>query len=137
MKILSTSFVVLALATLAAPAAAQELLLPGDWVVVGRQHVRDGAESDLAVLDASQTLAEIRVCAEGNDIRLRNAVAWLEGNKRQRLWLPLVIGAAKCSDPIAVQGAPARVTHVLFDYEALGLGIEGAHLVIAGLPAAR
>ena len=111
---------------------AQELKLDPGWVTVGSQHVRDGAEKDLAVLDAELPLMEIRVCARDNAVRLRNATAWMPGDGRQKLWLPLVLDADRCSDPIKVRGAPRRVTHVAFEYEALSAGWAGARLVIAG-----
>lgn len=111
---------------------AQALQLGPGWVVVGSQHVRDGAERDLAVLDAERPLMEIRVCARENAVRLRNATAWMPGDARQKLWLQLVLDAGRCSDPIKVRGAPRRVTHIAFEYEALSAGWTGARLVIAG-----
>lgn len=104
----------------------------GDWRVIGRQHVRDNAEKDLAFLHDSDNLVEVRVCAEGQRIRLRNAQMWLPGDKRQRLWLPLSLDAGVCSKGNAVQGGAKRVTHIAFEYEARGLGVEGAHLRIEG-----
>jgi hypothetical protein len=102
------------------------------WHELGRVHVRDSAEKDLAVLHDGEDVVEIRVCAEGNAIRLRNAELWMSGDKRQKLWLPLVLRAGKCSDPSKVQGGPIRVTHLALEYEAMGLGVEGAHLSIYG-----
>jgi hypothetical protein len=116
-------------------ADTKDLRLDPGWVVVGRQHVRDNAEKDLAVLDADKPLMKIRVCATENSIRLRNATAWLPRDERQKLWLPLILEAGKCSDPIDVKGAPERVTHIALEYEAMGADWGGAHLVIAGLPA--
>jgi hypothetical protein len=127
----------LLLAAAGAPAVAdeaKELRLGPGWVVVGTQHVRDGAERDLAVLDADRPLMEIRVCARDNAVRLRNATAWLPGDRRQKLWLPLVLDAGKCSAPIKVQRAPRRVTHIAFEYEAVSAGWAGARLVVAGRP---
>ncbi len=129
-----------ALLALLAPAGAahadeaKELRLSPGWVVVGSQHVRDGADKDLAILDADRPLTEIRVCARENAVRLRNATAWLPGDQRQKLWLPLVLEAGRCSAPIKVRGAPQRVTHVAFEYEAMSPGWAGARLVIAGKP---
>lgn len=111
---------------------ARELPLEPGWVQIGSQHVRDGAEKDLAVLDAERPLMEIRVCALDQAVRLRNATAWMPGGGRQKLWLPLVLDAGRCSAPIKVQRAPRRVTHVAFEYEALSAGWSGARLVIAG-----
>jgi hypothetical protein len=102
------------------------------WHELGRVHVRDNAEKDLAFLKDGDDVVEVRVCAEGNAIRLRNAELWMSGDKRQKLWLPLVLGAGKCSDPINVQGGPIRVTHLALEYEAMSLGAEGAHLSIYG-----
>jgi hypothetical protein len=116
---------------------ARELGLGGGWLVVGTQHVRDGAEKDLAVLDDDRRLMKLRICARDNAVRLRNATAWLPGDRRQKLWLPLVLPAGRCSNPIAVQGAPRRVTHVAFEYEAMSPGWAGARIVIAGRPERR
>jgi hypothetical protein len=102
------------------------------WHELGRVHVRDDAEKDLAFLKDGDDVVEVRLCAEGNAIRLRNAELWMSGDKRQKLWLPLVLGADKCSDPINVQGGPIRVTHLALEYEAMSLGAEGAHLSIYG-----
>jgi hypothetical protein len=102
------------------------------WHELGRVHVRDNAEKDLAFLKDGDDVVEVRVCAEGNAIRLRNAELWMSGDKRQKLWLPLILGAGECSDPIKVQGGPIRVTHVALEYEAMSLGAEGAHLSIYG-----
>ncbi len=126
----------LALATGAATASGiDEFRLGPQWIAVGTQHVRDGAEKDLAVLDADRPLMEIRVCARENPVRLRNATAWLPGDGRQKLWLPLVLDEGRCSDPIRVRGAPRRVTHIAFEYEAMSAGWAGAQLVVAGRPA--
>jgi hypothetical protein len=102
------------------------------WQDLGRVHVRDSAETDLAFLKDGDNLVQIRLCAEGNAIRLRNAELWMSGDKRQKLWLPLVLGANKCTDAIKVQGGPIRVTHLALEYEAMSLGTEGAHLSIYG-----
>jgi hypothetical protein len=102
------------------------------WHELGRVHVRDNAEKDLAFLKDGDDVVEVRVCAEGNAIRLRNAELWMSGDKRQKLWLPLILGAGECSDPIKVQGGPIRVTHLALEYEAMSLGAEGAHLSIYG-----
>ena len=102
------------------------------WHELGRVHVRDNAEKDLAFLKDGDDVVEVRVCAEGNAIRLRNAELWMSGDKRQKLWLPLVLGAGKCTDPINVQGGPIRVTHLALEYEAMSLGAEGAHLSVYG-----
>lgn len=102
------------------------------WRELGRVHVRDDAEKDLAFLSDGDDIVELRLCAEGNDIRLRNTELWMSGDKRQRLWLPLVLGKGKCTGPIDVQGGPIRVTHLALEYESMGLGIEGAHLEIYG-----
>lgn len=56
----------------------------------------------------------------------------MTGDKRQKLWLPLVLGAGKGSDPSKVQGGPIRVTHLALEYEAMSLGEEGAHLAVYG-----
>jgi hypothetical protein len=111
---------------------AKALRLGAGWFVVASQHVRDGAEKDLAVLDAGRPLTEIRVCALDNAVRLRNATAWFPGDGRQKLWLPLVLDAGRCSAPIKVRGAPQRVTHVAFEYEAITAGWAGARLIVAG-----
>jgi hypothetical protein len=128
----------LALALVAGAAQAAEIdefrLGPG-WITLGTQHVRDTAEKDLAFLDADQPLMEIRVCARENTVRLRNATAWMPGDARQKLWLPLVLEKGRCSKPIRVRGAPRRVTHIAFEYEAMSPGWAGAQLVIAGRPA--
>jgi hypothetical protein len=102
------------------------------WHELGRVHVRDNAEKDLAFVKDRDDVVEVRVCAEGNAIRLRNAESWMSGDKRQKLWLPLVLGAGECSDPINVQGGPIRFTHLAPEYEAMSLGAEGAHLYIYG-----
>lgn len=102
------------------------------WHELGRVHVRDNAEKDLAFLKDGDDVVEVRVCAEGNAIRLRNAELWMSGDKRQKLWLPLILGAGDCSDPIKVQGGPIRVTHLALEYEAMTLGAEGAHLSVHG-----
>jgi len=128
----------LALATIAsaqtqAPAAADtKPHVEQGWHELGRVHVRDNAEKDLAFLKDGDDVVEVRVCAERNAIRLRNAELWMSGDKRQKLWLPLVLGAGECSDPIKVQGGPIRVTHLALEYEAMSLGAEGAHLSIYG-----
>jgi len=141
MRRFSAKPVALALLTLATATSAwaddaKDFKLEPGWIVVGTQHVRDGAERDLAVLASDQPLVQIRVCASGNAVRMRNATAWMPGDQRQKLWLPLVIEAGRCSAPIEVQGAPRRVTHVAFEYEALSPGWAGARLVIAGRRAA-
>jgi hypothetical protein len=125
-----------------APAPAQEAKLVDmqawaaqGWRDLGRVHVRDNAEKDLAVLSNGDNVVRIRLCAERNAIRLRNAELWTEGNGRQKLWLPLVLGANKCTESIKVQGGPIRVTHVALEYEAMSLGTEGAHLSVYGKPA--
>ena len=102
------------------------------WHELGRVHVRDSAENDLAFLKDGDNLVQIRLCAERSAIRLRNAELWMSGDKRQKLWLPLVLGANKCTDAIKVQGGPIRVTHLALEYEAMSLGTEGAHLSIYG-----
>jgi len=102
------------------------------WHSLDRLHVRDDAEKDLSFLKAGDNVVEIRLCAEGNAIRLRNAELWMASDKRQKLWLPLVLGANKCTDTIKVQGGPMRVTHLALEYEAMSLGAEGAHLSIYG-----
>jgi hypothetical protein len=102
------------------------------WHSLDRVHVRDNAEKDLAILKDGDNVAEIRLCAERNAIRLRNAELWMAGDKRQKLWLPLVLGANKCTDSIKVQGGPIRVTHLALEYEAMSLGTEGAHLAVYG-----
>jgi hypothetical protein len=102
------------------------------WHSLDRVHVRDNAEKDLAFLKDGDNVVQIRLCAEGNAIRLRNAELWMSGDKRQKLWLPLVLGANKCTDAIKVQGGPIRVTHLALEYEAMSLGSEGAHLSIYG-----
>jgi len=102
------------------------------WHDLGRVHVRDSAEKDLAFLNDGDNVVQIRLCAERNAIRLRNAELWMAGDKRQKLWLPLVLGANKCTDSIKVQGGPIRVTHLAMEYEAMSLGTEGAHLSIYG-----
>jgi hypothetical protein len=102
------------------------------WHELGRVHVRDNAEKDLAFLNDGDDVVSVRVCAERNAVRLRNAELWMSGDKRQKLWLPLVLDAGKCSDPIKVQGGPIRVTHLALEYEAMSLGAEGAHLSIYG-----
>jgi hypothetical protein len=106
---------------------------PGQgWHELGRIHVRDNAEKDLAFLHDGDDVVEVRLCAERNSIRLRNAELWMKGDKRQKLWLPLVIGAGTCAKPDEVQGGPIRVTHLALEYEAMSLGTEGAHLSIYG-----
>lgn len=102
------------------------------WHELGRVHVRDNAEKDLAFLKDGDDVVEVRLCAEGNAIRLRNAELWMSGDKRQKLWLPLILGAGECSDSIKVQDGPIRVTHLALEYEAMTLGAEGAHLSIYG-----
>jgi hypothetical protein len=102
------------------------------WHELGRVHVRDAAEKDLAFLKNGDDVVAVRVCAERNAVRLRNAELLMSGDKRQKLWLPLVLDAGKCSDPIKVQGGPIRVTHLALEYEAMSLGAEGAHLSILG-----
>jgi hypothetical protein len=128
----------LALATVASAqthaqtAAGTKPLVGQGWHELGRVHVRDNAEKDLAFLKDGDDVVEVRVCAEGNAIRLRNAELWTSGDKRQKLWLPLILGVGECSDPIKVQGGPIRVTHLALEYEAMSLGAEGAHLSIYG-----
>ncbi|MBL8419033.1 MAG: hypothetical protein JNK92_00190 [Dechloromonas sp.] len=131
----------LSVCVLAAPVSAETTATtsavtkpqPGQgWHELGRIHVRDNAEKDLAFLHDGDDVVEIRVCAERNSIRLRNAESWMSGDKRQKLWLPLVLGAGKCLDPSKVQGGPIRVTHLALEYEAMSLGTEGAHLSIYG-----
>ena len=128
----------LALATIASAqtqaqtAAGTKPRVGQGWQELGRVHVRDNAEKDLAFLKDGDDVVEVRVCAEGNAIRLRNAELWMSGDKRQKLWLPLILGAGECSDPIKVQGGPIRVTHLALEYEAMSLGAEGAHLSIYG-----
>jgi hypothetical protein len=102
------------------------------WHDLGRLHVRDSAEKDLAFLKDGDGVVQIRLCAERNAIRLRNAELWMAGDKRQKLWLPLVLAANKCTDSIKVQGGPIRVTHLALEYEAMSLGTEGAHLSVYG-----
>jgi hypothetical protein len=68
-------------------------------------------------------------------VRLRSATAWTPRDGRQKLWLPLMLAKGRCSDPIKVRGAPRRVTHIAFEYEAMSTGWTGAALVIAGRPA--
>jgi hypothetical protein len=102
------------------------------WHSLDRVHVRDNAEKDLSFLKDGDHVVEIRLCAEGNAIRLRNAELWMAGDKRQKLWLPLVLAANKCTDSIKVQGGPIRVTHLALEYEAMSLGTEGAHLSVYG-----
>jgi hypothetical protein len=102
------------------------------WRDLGRVHVRDSAEKDLAFLSDGNDVVQIRLCAERNAVRLRNAELWMAGDKRQKLWLPLVLGANKCTDSIKVQGGPIRVTHLALEYEAMSLGTEGAHLSVYG-----
>jgi hypothetical protein len=58
------------------------------WHELGRVHVRDSAERDLAVLKDGDHLVQIRLCAERNAVRLRNAELWMAGDRRQELWLP-------------------------------------------------
>jgi hypothetical protein len=106
--------------------------LPEGWRELGRVHVRDNAEKDLAFLHDGNDVVEVRVCAERNAIRLRNAELWTSGDGRQKLWLPLVLGAGDCSNAIEVKGGPIRVTHLALEYEAMTLGAEGAHLSIHG-----
>jgi hypothetical protein len=128
----------LALATVASAqtqaqtAAGTEPNVGPGWHELGRVHVRDNAEKDLAFLKDGDDVVEVRMCADGNAIRLRNAELWMSGDKRQKLWLPLILGAGECSDPIKVQGGPIRVTHLALEYEAMSLGAEGAHLSIYG-----
>lgn len=100
---------------------------------LGRIHVRASAEKDLAFLHDGDDVVEVRVCAERHAIRLRNAELWMSGDKRQKLWLPLLLDEGKCSDPIEVKGGPIRVTHLSLEYEAFGLDAESAHLSIHGL----
>jgi hypothetical protein len=126
----------------AGPVLAQEASTGGlpmepGWAEIGRQRVNDGADSDLAFMKDDRPLTSIRVCALENDIRLRNATASLPGHKRQKLWLPLILKKGQCSDPIDVKDGPERVTHIAFEYEAMGLGLGGAELVVLGLPAER
>jgi len=102
------------------------------WHDLGRVHVRDSAEKDLAFLKDGDGVVQIRLCAERNAIRLRNAELWMAGDKRQKLWLPLVLAANKCTDSIKVQGGPIRVTHLALEYEAMSVGTEGAHLSVYG-----
>jgi hypothetical protein len=102
------------------------------WHDLGRVHVRDSAEKDLAFLKDGDGVVQIRLCAERNAIRLRNAELWMAGDKRQKLWLPLVLGANKCTDSIKVQGGPIRVTHLALEYEAMSVGTEGAQLSVYG-----
>ena len=102
------------------------------WRKLGRVHVRDNAEKDLAFLNDGDDVVEIRVCAERNAIRLRNAELWMSGDKRQKLWLPLVLGSGKCSNPSKVKGGPIRVTHLALEYKAMSLDAKGAHLSIYG-----
>lgn len=102
------------------------------WHDLGRVHVRDNAEKDLAFLKDGDSVVQIRLCAERNAIRLRNAELWMSGDKRQKLWLPLVLDANKCTDSISVEDGPIRVTHLALEYEAMSLGTEGAHLAIYG-----
>lgn len=102
------------------------------WHEIGRQHVLDNAEKDLAFMHNSDALVEVKVCAQGAPIRLRNAEMWMPSDQRQRLWLPLVLGEGRCSSPSKVKNGPQRVTHIAFEYEAMTLGVQGAHLVIMG-----
>lgn len=102
------------------------------WHELDRVHVRDNAEKDLAFLKDGNDTVQVRLCAERSAIRLRNVELWMSGDKRQKLWLPLVLGANKCTDAIKVQGGPIRVTHLALEYEAMSLGTEGAHLSIYG-----
>lgn len=119
-----------AVAAEAAATATTKPDLGQGWHELGRVHVRDGNDKDLAFLKNGENAIEVRVCAERNAIRLRNAELWMAGDKRQKLWLPLVLAAGKCSDVSKVQGGPARITHLALDYEAMSLGVEGAHLTI-------
>jgi hypothetical protein len=136
LALLSLSTLALATAvgaqTQAPTAAGTKPHVDQGWHELGRVHVRDNAEKDLAFLKDGDDVVEVRVCAEGNAIRLRNAELWMSGDKRQKLWLPLVLGAGKCSDPVKVQGGPIRVTHLALEYEAMSLGAEGAHLSVYG-----
>jgi hypothetical protein len=116
----------------AAETAVAKPLPATGWHELDRIHVRDSAEKDLAVLKGGDGTVEVRLCAERNAVRLRNAELWMAGDKRQKLWLPLILEAGKCSNPIAVNGGPIRVTHVALEYEAMSLGSEGAHVSIQG-----
>jgi hypothetical protein len=138
-RVLSLLCVVACLLTSVARAETQETKLVDmqqwtsqGWHDLGRVHVRDNAEKDLAFLSEGDNVIQIRLCAERNAIRLRNAELWMSGDKRQKLWLPLVLGANKCTDSIKVDGGPIRVTHLALEYEAMSLGAEGAHLSIYG-----
>jgi hypothetical protein len=138
-RVVSLLCVVACLLTSVARAETQETKLVDmqqwtsqGWHDLGRVHVRDNAEKDLAFLSEGDNVIQIRLCAERNAIRLRNAELWMSGDKRQKLWLPLVLGANKCTDSIKVDGGPIRVTHLALEYEAMSLGAEGAHLSIYG-----
>lgn len=67
MKRLSWKPIAIALLTLttAAPCWAvdtSDVKLPPSWIMVGSQHVRDGAEQDLAVLAADHPLRPLQTC---------------------------------------------------------------------------
>lgn len=103
---------------------------PSQWTVIAKQHVRDKADKDIAFVADSTGYSEVKVCAERNKVRLRRAEMSLRTGQKQRLFLPLVLEAGQCSNPIQVLRAPQAIAHIAFDYETMTIGIETADVVV-------
>lgn len=105
------------------------------WRVVARGNVADVADYDLVVSSDRRSLFRaVRACAVRQTVRLRRAEVQLGNRRWQRLFLPLVLEEGRCSDPIALLGAPNRVRAFRFAYEALTPGVARGTLSMEALP---
>lgn len=101
---------------------------------VARVSVTDRSEFDTVPVRDDGEFVDVVVCAERSTVRMRNAYAELEGGRTQRLFLPLVLDAGECSNPIELQGERPRIRAFRFEYEAWTAGFAGATVVDRAKP---
>jgi hypothetical protein len=99
-----------------------------------RLGVTDRSERDNAPIGDRGEFVDVVVCAERNTVRMRNAYVQLQDRQWQRLFLPLVLGAGECSDPIDLRGERQRIRAFRFEYEAWTAGFSGATVVVQAKP---
>jgi hypothetical protein len=101
---------------------------------VARVQVTDRSDFDTVPVRDGGAFVDVVVCAERNTVRMRNAYAELEGGRSQRLFLPLVLEAGQCSNPIELQGDRPSLRAFRFEYEAWTAGFAGATIIVRAKP---
>ena len=107
--------------TAVAPAAAQQWRWnEGNWRTIGTTRV-DGRDSDTVTLPGITRQREIRVCAIGAPLRLRDFDIRFANGGRQDVNTRAVLNAGTCTRAVDLRGNRRDVTSLRLRYEPVAL----------------